>query len=109
MRTQFLRRLMPQKRRWWVLAALLLAVVGLAIAGLCSPGLQQLVASTLNGAEQACAQDDGHDHAKEAADAHGEPEAPCAPAVKRMAMTMPANPPARRRPTTSTLRPKRSN
>ena len=81
MNTRFLRRLLPQKRRGWLLAALLLATTGLAIAGFWVPELRQLAISTLNRARpahagcdghahagEAC---DGHDQAKEAADAHG--------------------------------------
>jgi len=75
MKTQFLRRLLPQKRRWWLLAALLLAVVGLAIAGLWLPELKQLVASTLNNIKATHTHDDGHDHAKEALDPDGHDEA----------------------------------
>lgn len=72
MKPQFLRRLLPTKRRWWLLGALLLTTAGLVAAGLWSPGLRQLVAATLNGVKPAHAADDGHDHAKEAPDAHDE-------------------------------------
>lgn len=72
MRTQFLRRLLPQKRRWWLLAALLLTTAGLVAAGLWSPELKQLVAATLNGVKPAHTPDDGHNHAKESPDAHSE-------------------------------------
>jgi multidrug efflux pump subunit AcrA (membrane-fusion protein) len=73
MNLPFLRRLLPQKRRWWLAAALLPAVVALAIAGLWLPELKQRVASTLNGASPAHAENDGHDHAEETADVgHGE-------------------------------------
>lgn len=75
MNTRFLRRLLPQKRRWWLLAALLLVAVGLVIAGLCVPELRQLALATLNGATTAHADNDGHDHAKEAPDAHSDGEA----------------------------------
>ena len=75
MNSAFLRRLLPQKRRWRLLTALLLAGVGLAVAGLWLPEIKQLVATTLNGAAPAHAENDGHDHAEEAADAHGSGEA----------------------------------
>jgi biotin carboxyl carrier protein len=73
MNTQFLRRLLPWKRRWWLLAALLLAVAGLASAGLWLPELKQLVASALT-VRAAHTLEDGHGHAREApdADAHGD-------------------------------------
>lgn len=69
MNLPFLRRLLPQKRRWWLVAALLLPVAGLAIASLWLPELQQLMASTFSGASPAHAEDDGHDHAKVVTDA----------------------------------------
>ena len=75
MNTRFLRRLLPQKRRWWLLAALLLVAVGLVIAGLCVPELRQLALATFNGATTAHAENDGHDHAKEAPDARSDGEA----------------------------------
>lgn len=71
MKLPFLRRLLPQKRRWWLVAALLLAITGLVIAGLCVPELRQLAASSLGGARPAHAESDGHDHANETPDAHG--------------------------------------
>ena len=76
MKLPFSRRFLPQKRRWWLVAALLPAIVGLAIAGLWLPELKQLAASTLNGVSLAHAEDDGHEaeapgaHAGEAPDAH---------------------------------------
>ncbi len=72
MNTKFLRRLIPRKRRGWLLVALLLTTVGLSIAGLLLPQVRQLVASTFNGAKPTHSEDDGHDHGKEAPDAHGE-------------------------------------
>ncbi len=74
MNLSFFRRLLPHRRRWWLLGALLLAVVGLVVAGLCVPELRQLAASSLGG-KPAHTQNDGHDHASEAADAHGNGEA----------------------------------
>jgi membrane fusion protein, heavy metal efflux system len=66
MKTHFLERWLPRKRRWWLLAVLLLPIVGLAIAGLRWPELRQLAVSGLGAARTAHAEDDGHDHAKEA-------------------------------------------
>jgi biotin carboxyl carrier protein len=56
-------------------AALLLAITGLVIAALCVPKLRQLAASSLGGARPAHAENDGHDHANEAPDAHANGEA----------------------------------
>lgn len=75
MKLQFVRRLLPQKRRWWLLAPLLPSIAGLVIAGLLFPELRQLAASTLGGVETVHAQGDGHDHAKEAPNAPGPGEA----------------------------------
>jgi len=74
MNTRFLRRLLSRKRRWWLLAALLLTVAGLGVAGFCVPKLRQLAISTLDRARPDHTDNDGHDHAKEAPDApdHGE-------------------------------------
>jgi cobalt-zinc-cadmium efflux system membrane fusion protein len=72
MKLPFLRRLLPQKRRWWLVATLLLAMTGLVIAILCVPELRELAVSTLNRARPAHAENDGHDHAKETPNAHGE-------------------------------------
>ncbi len=74
MNLSFFRRLLPQRRRWWLLGALLLAVAGLVAAGLCVPEFRQLAASSLGG-KPAHTQNDGHDHASEAADAHGDSDA----------------------------------
>ncbi len=74
MKPRFLRRLLPQKRRWWLLGALLLTTAGLVAAGQWSPELKQLVAATLNGVKPAHAEGDGRDDAKEAPDAHGHGE-----------------------------------
>ena len=71
MNTRFVRQLLPQKRRWWLLAVLLLVAAGVGIAGYSVPSLRQLALSTLNIATPAHAENDGHDHAKETADAHG--------------------------------------
>lgn len=68
MNTRSLRRRLPQKRRWWLLAALSLFAVGLLIAGAWAPMLRQQAISHNN---HACDENDGHDHAKEVADAHG--------------------------------------
>lgn len=70
MKLQYLRRLFPQKRRWWLAAALLPVVVGLVIAGLYVPQIRQLATSSLGGIKPAHAECDGHDHANEAPDAH---------------------------------------
>jgi membrane fusion protein, heavy metal efflux system len=71
MNTQSLRRLLPQKLRWWLLTGLLLAAVGLtAIAGLRWPEVKQLAASAFNRINSAPTDSDGHDHAGEAPDAH---------------------------------------
>lgn len=75
MKPEFLRRLLPRKRRWCLLPALLLVAVGLATAGAWFPGLRQLVAATLNGVKPAQTADDGRDHAEEAAGAHNHGEA----------------------------------
>ncbi|MHB1038204.1 MAG: efflux RND transporter periplasmic adaptor subunit, partial [Pirellulales bacterium] len=74
MNTRFVRQLLPQKRRWWLLAALLLVAAGLGVAGFSVPEFGQVALSTLNIATPAHAENDGHDHAKEAADAHGKAE-----------------------------------
>lgn len=63
MSTQFLRRLLPRKRRWWLLTALILAGAGLVSAGLCVPEVRQLT-----GIEAAHATSDGHYHGGEAND-----------------------------------------
>jgi multidrug efflux pump subunit AcrA (membrane-fusion protein) len=75
MTTQFLRRLLPQKRRWWLLAAFLLAAAGLVIAGFWVPEFRHLALATLKGAQLAHTENDGHDHAKESPGAHGDGEA----------------------------------
>lgn len=75
MNTRFVRRLLPQKRRWWLLAAVLLVAAGLGVGGLWVPELRQLAISTLNRARPAHAENDGHDHANEAPDAHANGEA----------------------------------
>jgi len=75
MKSAFLRRLLPRKRRWWLLAAPLLTTAGLVIAGLWSPELRQLGNSTLGGVKTVHAEGDGHDRAKEAPDADGHGEA----------------------------------
>lgn len=73
MNTRFLRRLLPHKRRWWLLlAALMLVAVGLVSAAIWVPDFRQLAISTLNRAGLAHAENDGHDHAKEAPGAHDE-------------------------------------
>ncbi len=75
MNTRFLRRSLLRMRRWWLLAALpSLVVAGLVIAGLWSPELRQLAASSLNRFKPAHAENDGHDHAAEAPGAHGHDE-----------------------------------
>ncbi len=77
MNARLLRRVVPQKRRWWLLATLLLTAAGLVAAGLCSPGLRQLVAATLNHVKPAYRQDGGeagHDHESEPLGAHSEDE-----------------------------------
>ncbi|MCC7086516.1 MAG: efflux RND transporter periplasmic adaptor subunit [Pirellulales bacterium] len=70
MKTQFLQRLLPQKRRWWLLAALLATVAGLVIAFFCSPQIRQQVAAAFGTPKPAPSACDGHDHANEAPDAH---------------------------------------
>ncbi len=75
MKPEFLRCLLPRKRRWCLVPALLLVAAGLAIAGAWCPGLRQLVAATFNGVKPAQTADDGRDHAKEAAGAHNHGEA----------------------------------
>jgi len=70
MKLSYLRRLLPQKRRWWLAAALLPVVLGLVIAGLCVPQPRQLATSSPGGIKPAHAECDGHDHANEAPDAH---------------------------------------
>jgi membrane fusion protein, heavy metal efflux system len=69
------RRLLPQTRRGWLLAALLPVIVALVIAGWRLPELRLLAASAFHGAEAAHAENDDHDHAKESSDAHAHDEA----------------------------------
>lgn len=70
MNTRSLPQLLPGKRRGWLLAVLLLVTVGLVLAGIWIPEVRQLAISTLNRARPDHAENDGHDHANEAADAH---------------------------------------
>ena len=74
MKFPFLRLLWPQNRRWWPLAATLLATAALVPAGLWSPELTRLVAATLNGINPTHAEGDGHEHVKEAPGAHNDCE-----------------------------------
>ena len=62
-------------RRWWLLAAVLLVATGLVVAGFWVPGFRQLALSALNVAKPAHTGNDGHNHAKEAPDAHSDAEA----------------------------------
>jgi multidrug efflux pump subunit AcrA (membrane-fusion protein) len=66
MKTQFLRPLRLQKRRWWLWAVLLPVIAGLAVAGHYLPELRQLAASSFGDAE--------HDHANEPPDTHSAAE-----------------------------------
>ena len=70
MNIHILRRVLPQKRRWWLLAAILPAVGGLVIATFWFPQIQQLAAATFGTTSQAHADDDGHDHVVKLTDAH---------------------------------------
>lgn len=72
MNTQFLRRLIPRKRRWRLLVAMLLAVAGLTVAGFLVPDLKHLALTTFDRAWPTHTEDDGHDHGKEAPGAHDE-------------------------------------
>lgn len=60
----------PHKWRWWLLAALLPVAAGIGVAGFCAPEFRQLALSTLKFATPVHSDNDGHDHATEAADAH---------------------------------------
>ena len=75
MKTQILRRWLPQKRRWWLLAALLPVVAGLSIAGFYHPPVRQFVATAFGADSPAHTDADGHDHANEALDADRHDEA----------------------------------
>ena len=57
------RRLLPQKRRWGLLAAFLLVAAGLVTACFRWPELRQWAASTVKHVKPAHAESDGHDHA----------------------------------------------
>lgn len=75
MNTRFLRRLLPQMRRWRLLAVPLLIGAGLVIAALASPEVRQLALATLERAGLAHAEGDDHDGASEVSDARDHDEA----------------------------------
>jgi biotin carboxyl carrier protein len=70
MKTQFLQRLLPKKRRWWLLAALLPIATGLTIAFFCFPQFRQQVAAAFGTPKPTQSACDGHDHANEAPNVH---------------------------------------
>jgi multidrug efflux pump subunit AcrA (membrane-fusion protein) len=55
--------LMPIKRRWLLVAALLLVLVGLGAAGLCVPQVRRLASDSLAAFRHGREAPDGHDHA----------------------------------------------
>lgn len=76
MKTEFLRRLWPQIRRWWLLAAFLLTTIGLVIAGLWAPDLRQMALSALQDVRTAGVENEGHSlDEQEVSEAHNETEA----------------------------------
>ncbi|MCC6123438.1 MAG: efflux RND transporter periplasmic adaptor subunit [Pirellulales bacterium] len=71
MNTPILRKILPQKRRWWFLAALPLAVAGLAIAAFCIPQIRQPAMAAFGIPRPDRSLNAAHDHANEASAAHG--------------------------------------
>jgi membrane fusion protein, heavy metal efflux system len=70
MKTSPLHDKSQHKRRWWFLAALPLAIVGLAIAAYCIPAIRHRAIAALGISASDHSPSASHDHANEAPDAH---------------------------------------
>jgi multidrug efflux pump subunit AcrA (membrane-fusion protein) len=72
MSARFLRRLLPQKRRWWALAALLPVIAAVVLAYFFLPQVKQFAAHAFAAIRPAHQASTGHNHAGEKPGAHAD-------------------------------------